>query len=251
MQIHATKPVQRPPQLLECLPVRLANGPEPEQSCDQGYQPSSFGPFEPFVDEHIVARFLQITPRRALEMARKGEIPAHPIGRTRRTWRFRISEIDAHFSAPKKPCVLRFPRQFPEPRKGNVLGKGTVSKKQRANGVTWGYRFQTTRPLDGRQVENTKVVGLVKEIGSPEIDAWLEVGRLGLNINLEQFVAHKPTFMELAEHFCEHELRKQSGIAVKAPETVVIAQLNCPLGLAPDGEKKASDIKPLEIEIMV
>lgn len=31
-------------------------------------------------------------------MARKKEIPAHPIGRKRKTWRFRISEISAHFS---------------------------------------------------------------------------------------------------------------------------------------------------------
>lgn len=46
--------------------------------------------FEPFVDENVVARFLQITPRRVLEMARKGH--------TRKTWRFRMSEIDAHFS---------------------------------------------------------------------------------------------------------------------------------------------------------
>ena len=54
--------------------------------------------FEPFVDERLVARFLHIAPRRVLEMARKKEIPAHPIGRTRKTWRFRISEIDAHFN---------------------------------------------------------------------------------------------------------------------------------------------------------
>ncbi len=54
--------------------------------------------FEPFVDERVVARFLQITPRRVLEMARRNEIPAHPLGLTRKTWRFRISEIDAHFS---------------------------------------------------------------------------------------------------------------------------------------------------------
>ena len=56
-------------------------------------------PYEPFVDEHVVARFLQIPARRVLEMARKDQIPAHPLGRTRKTWRFRLSEIDAHFSA--------------------------------------------------------------------------------------------------------------------------------------------------------
>ena len=57
--------------------------------------PNRWGSFEPFVDEHAVASFLQITPRRVLELARKGVIPSHPIGCKRKTWRFRISEIDA------------------------------------------------------------------------------------------------------------------------------------------------------------
>ena len=57
-----------------------------------------WGPYEPFVDEHVVASFIGIEPRRVLEMARKRLIPAHPIGGKRKTWRFRISEIDAHFS---------------------------------------------------------------------------------------------------------------------------------------------------------
>lgn len=74
------------------------------------------------------------------------------------------------------------------------MGKGTVSRKQRASGMTWIYRFQTTRPLDGRQVVNTKVIGLVKEIGSSEMDAWLEVGRLGLDIQRNQSLGTKPTF---------------------------------------------------------
>lgn len=70
---------------------------------DQAEQPAYIGKFEGYVDEHVVAQFIQLAPRRVLEMARKGEIPAHPIGRTRMIWRFRISEIDAHFSTLKKP----------------------------------------------------------------------------------------------------------------------------------------------------
>jgi Helix-turn-helix domain len=66
------------------------------ESSDRGF--SEWGGFEPFVDEDVVAEFLDIEPRRVLEMARKGEIPAHPIGGQRKTWRFRLSEIDAHFS---------------------------------------------------------------------------------------------------------------------------------------------------------
>lgn len=67
-------------------------------------QSAEFGQFEPFVDEHVIARFLDITPRRVLEMARVGEIPAHPIGSgIGKTWRFRISEIADHFGQQKKP----------------------------------------------------------------------------------------------------------------------------------------------------
>lgn len=54
--------------------------------------------FEPFVDEHVVAQFLNLASRRVLELARKGELPAHPIGNLRKTWRFRLSEIENHFN---------------------------------------------------------------------------------------------------------------------------------------------------------
>jgi integrase len=115
--------------------------------------------------------------------------------------------------------------------------------------MTWVYRFHTTRPLDGKRIENTRVVGLVKEIGSSESAAWREVGRLGLDINLNQPLGHKPTFRELAEHFREYELDKKSGVRVKAEETVAVLELLLDRWILPRwGEKKASEIKPLEIE---
>ena len=50
---------------------------------------------EPFVDATEVAQFLSIARRQVLELARAGELPAHPIGRgRRRTWRFKLSEVD-------------------------------------------------------------------------------------------------------------------------------------------------------------
>jgi integrase len=129
------------------------------------------------------------------------------------------------------------------------LGKGTVSKKQRANGMTWIYRFQITRALDGKTVENTKVVGLVKDIGSSEAHAWKEVGRLGLDNNIDQSKGLQPTFRELAEHFRQHELRKGHGIGVKAEETVSTAELLLDKWVLPRwGDKSAADIKPLEVE---
>jgi hypothetical protein len=83
---------------------------------------SEFGGFEPFVDEHVVARFLKVERRRVLEMARDGQLPAHPIGRTRKTWRFRISEIDAQFNARKRPVLVTMPVAVPGTKERNRLG---------------------------------------------------------------------------------------------------------------------------------
>jgi hypothetical protein len=52
---------------------------------------------ERFVDSIAAAEFLSITPRRALDLARAGVIPAHPLGDgKRRVWRFRLSEIESN-----------------------------------------------------------------------------------------------------------------------------------------------------------
>jgi hypothetical protein len=52
--------------------------------------------YEPFIDADAAARFLSITRRRVLDLARGGMLPAHPIGRgSRHVWRFRLSELAA------------------------------------------------------------------------------------------------------------------------------------------------------------
>lgn len=52
--------------------------------------------YEHFVDADEAARFLSLTRRRVLELARTGFLPAHPIGHgRRRVWRFRLSELAA------------------------------------------------------------------------------------------------------------------------------------------------------------
>ena len=84
------------------------------------------------------------------------------------------------------------------------MGKGTVSRKHRANGLTWVYRFQTTRASDGKRVERTKVIGLVQDIGASEAAAWREVRRLGLDNNNDQKNGNNPIFRELAQHFRNH-----------------------------------------------
>jgi hypothetical protein len=60
--------------------------------------------------------FLFLTPRRILELARAGKLPAHPIGDgARRVWRFRLSKLAAAvttaeksaFTSRAKPIMVR------------------------------------------------------------------------------------------------------------------------------------------------
>ena len=55
---------------------------------------------ESFVDADEAAKFLRLTRRHILDLARTGKLPGHPLGEgKRRTWRFRLSEISDAVSA--------------------------------------------------------------------------------------------------------------------------------------------------------
>ena len=78
---------------------------------------------EPFVAADIAAEFLCITRRRILEMARAGEIPAHPLGQgKRKQWRFRLSELADAFVAesPVPECRRKVLSKAAVP--GNRIG---------------------------------------------------------------------------------------------------------------------------------
>ena len=79
---------------------------------------------EPFVDANRAADFLLITRRHLLELARAGEIPAHPIGvGKRKTWRFRLSEIADAISTDEHI------------RKRDIIGAGSPrSRKEQSHG---------------------------------------------------------------------------------------------------------------------
>jgi excisionase family DNA binding protein len=57
---------------------------------------NSFVNFEPFVDAEHAARFLAISRKTLLSMARNGRLPAHglPGKGKRKIWKFRLSELD-------------------------------------------------------------------------------------------------------------------------------------------------------------
>lgn len=55
-------------------------------------QPASL---EPFVSAERAAEFLAMSRKTILVLARKGYLPAHPVGQgPRKAWKFRLSELD-------------------------------------------------------------------------------------------------------------------------------------------------------------
>lgn len=49
---------------------------------------------EPFVAAERAAEFLSVRPRYLLNLARRGVVPAYPLGSgPRKVWRFRLSEL--------------------------------------------------------------------------------------------------------------------------------------------------------------
>ena len=68
---------------------------------------------EPFVDAARAGDFLSLRPRRVLELAREGTIPAYPLGGgERKVWRFRLSELASAVCAGG----VNWARQSPAPR---------------------------------------------------------------------------------------------------------------------------------------
>ena len=55
---------------------------------------------ERFVNADEVANFLGLSRRTVIKQAREGRIPAHPVsGSARRTWRFKLSEVEICFAS--------------------------------------------------------------------------------------------------------------------------------------------------------
>jgi len=58
---------------------------------------------ERFIDADEAAKFLSLTRRRVLDLARARKLPGHPIGDgSRRVWRFRLSELAAAVVSTQK-----------------------------------------------------------------------------------------------------------------------------------------------------
>jgi helix-turn-helix protein len=88
-----------------------ADAAQPQPIMNEGQQ-AHFS--EPFVDAEKAAAFLPLRPRRVLELARAGAIPAYPLGDgQRRVWRFRLSEVACAVASSHHG--VHSTRQFPAP----------------------------------------------------------------------------------------------------------------------------------------
>jgi integrase len=130
---------------------------------------------------------------------------------------------------------------------------GSVRIEQRSDGPTWVYRFQVTRS-DGKRVEHKTALGLVKNIGSNEKDALLEVDRQRLreNANQHQPFRGKPkTYGQLCQHYMENELQQDQSNATieKAYTTAETYKRILNKRVIPRfGRKSPLAIEPLEVE---
>jgi integrase len=127
-------------------------------------------------------------------------------------------------------------------------GEGWLRVKKYADGETVLFCYQTIRSSDGKKVENSKRIGLLKDFPTEKAQ-WREVERQGYSHLLNKPIGATPTFRELAEHWRLNELKKVRGVGKRAEETVDVAELNLDNWVLPKwGDRKALEIKSLELE---
>lgn len=78
-------------------PCQRVQSPLPVNATDVNSLPRTVRAIpEPFVNAERAGEFLQLQPRRVLQLARQGKLPAYPIGDgPRKAWRFRLSDLAA------------------------------------------------------------------------------------------------------------------------------------------------------------
>ena len=127
---------------------------------------------------------------------------------------------------------------------------GTLRIEHRKRGETWVLRHFVTRPEDGKRVEHTVAVGLVRDFPSRS-SAWAEVQRQHLltQINRTDFRT-RITFGHLAQHYMEHELGEQTEAVDPKSHTTIAGYKRILKNRCLDkwGKRDALGIQPLEVE---
>ena len=126
--------------------------------------------------------------------------------------------------------------------------RGSLKKVPRKEGETWVLRFRVGS-ADGRRVENTLPIGLVRDFPS-EKAAWREVDRLGLfaRINSDATALGRIHFAALAEHYLKADFGADA-VRPKSANTIPIVTHYVRDYLSVRwGSEIADDIRPLEIQ---
>jgi integrase len=219
-------------------------------SHQSSYQFTVGGEMEPLADAEAAAEFLQVSPRRILELARRGVLPGYPLGSgPRHLWRFRLSELarlcsQAGYNANGSLTCLE---EKSEMAQGHQ--RGWLKKERRKDGETWMLFFRTTREADGKRVEQKVAVGTVRDLPT-KASAWAEVERQHIHINKPDF-RKRATFADLAQHYQQHELgeRRSAIVDPKAHTTIAGYKRVLRNRLLPRwGKRMALSIQPLEVE---
>ena len=219
-------------------------------SHQSSYQFTVGGEIEPLVDADAAAESLQVSPRRILELARRGVLPGYPLGNgPRHLWRFRLSELARLCSQPGYNASGSLTCLEEKSKMAQRHQCGWLKKERRRNGETWMLFFRKTRESDGKRVEQKVFVGTVRELPTKTL-AWKEVERQQLQINEPDF-RQRITFADLAQHYQQHELseRRSATVDPKAYTTVAAYKRVLKNRLLPRwGKRIALTIQPLEVE---
>jgi integrase len=125
--------------------------------------------------------------------------------------------------------------------------RGALRKVHRKAGEIWVLRYRVTH-ADGRRVENTLPVGLVRDFPKGR-DAWREVDRLGLLIRInDESTDTRIRFDALAEHYLKADFGADA-VRPKSVNTIPIVE-HCVRDYLCKrwGGEIAEDIKALELQ---
>ena len=126
--------------------------------------------------------------------------------------------------------------------------RGTLKVVPRKDGDTWLLRFRITAP-DGRRVENTLPVGLVKDFPIKG-DAWAEVDRRGVlvRVNCETASAGAIRFNTLAEFFLKADYGEDAGRPKSKTSIPIVQHYVRHYLISRWGNDPAEKIRTLEIQ---
>ena len=186
------------------------------------------GAIEPLVDADTAAEFLQVSPRRILELARRGALPGYPIGSgPRHLWRFRISELATSFAERGVNCANAAVCAKEKNSMARTRNQhGSLRILSRKSGDVFEYRYYRTR-ADGKRVPANFVVGSVAELKT-ETEAWAKLRKTGFDPN-PLFQSDRDEFRRIVLGEIDRDVIGQCGPSADLSLTRHAARRNVPM----------------------